>query len=115
MEKAVGTKIENFFRQYKCESYKKGHILLLANQTPKYAYYLLSGRIKQYDITHADTELIINIFKPGSYFMILTALTEILNNHCYSAETDITIYRAPIKHTTHFVNANPDVMKHMLA
>ncbi|MDN5274389.1 MAG: hypothetical protein JWP06_290 [Candidatus Saccharibacteria bacterium] len=114
MEKAVGSKIENFFRQYKRDAYKKGYVLLLADENPKYAYYLVSGRIKQYDITHSGTEIIVNIFKPGAYFMILTAITGLPNTHYYSAETDIIIYRAPIKYTTHFVNTNPDVMKHML-
>lgn len=114
MEEAVGIKIENFFRCYKHESYKKGQVLLLAGESPKYAYYLTSGRIKQYDITHTGTEIIVNIFKPGSYFMILTGLTESPNSHYYSAETDVAVYQAPIKNTIHFVNSNPDVMKYVL-
>lgn len=107
-------KIETFFKAYKKESYKKGQVLFLAGENPKYAYYLISGRVKQYDITQAGCEIIVGIFKPKTYFMVLTALTGLPNSHYYSAETDITLYRAPVKDTTEFVYANPDVMKHML-
>ena len=107
-------RIENFFRQYRIETYKKGHTLLLADESPKYAYYLIKGRVKQYDISQRGDEIIVNIFKPGTYFMVLTALTGQSNSYYFSAETDITLCRAPKDAISQFVTNNPDVMQHML-
>jgi len=114
MEAVRKTKIDAFFRQYRLESYKKGQVLLLAGENPTHAYYLVRGRVKQYEITGQGREIIVNIFRPNNYFMILTALTGLPNSYYFSAETDISVYRVPIKDTVRYVNNNPDAMKAML-
>lgn len=108
------SKIDGFFRQYRPETYEKGYTLLLADESPKYAYYLIRGRVKQYDISQKGDEIIVNIFKPGTYFMALTTLTGQLNSYYFSAETDITLYRAPKDAVQKLVANNPDVMQYML-
>lgn len=107
-------KIEQFFRQYRLETYKKGYTLLLADEIPDRAYYIVEGCVKQYDISQNGDEIIVNIFKANAYFMVLTALTGKPNAYYFSAETDITLYCAPTKAVVEFVISNPDVMKHML-
>jgi len=115
METDVKTKVEKFFRQYSVQSYKKGQVLLLSNETPVHTYYILEGRVKQYEITYKGNEIIVNTFKPGSYFMMLTALTDLPNLYYFSAETDVKLLCAPVKDVANFVNNNPDVMKDLLS
>ena len=114
MEDDVETKIETFFRQHSVKSYKKGQVLLLSNETPTHAYYLLEGRVKQYEITYKGSEIIVNTFSPGAYFMVLTALTDLPNLYYFSAETDVKLLCAPAEDVAAFVNNNPDVMKDLL-
>lgn len=115
METNAKTKVEKFFRQYSVQSYKKGQVLLLSNETPAYTYYILEGRVKQYEISYKGNEIIVNTFKPGAYFMMLTALTDLPNLYYYSAETDVKLLCAPVKDVSKFVNDNPDVMEDLLA
>lgn len=115
METDVKTKVEAFFGQHTTQSYKKGQVLLLSNETPAYAYYILEGRVKQYEITYKGNEIIVNTFKPGAYFMMLTALTNLPNLYYFSAETDVKLLCAPVKEVAKFVNENPDVMRDLLS
>jgi CRP-like cAMP-binding protein len=114
METDVEAKVETFFRQYGAKSYKKGQVLLLSNETPTHAYYLLEGRVKEYEITYKGSEIIVNTFRPGAYFMVLTALTNLPNLYYFSAETDVKLLCAPVEDVATFVNNNPDVMKDLL-
>ena len=114
METGVKTKIETFFRQYSTQSYKKGQVLLLSNETPTHAYYLVEGRVKQYEITYKGDEIIVNIFKPGSYFMVMSVLTDLPNLYYFSAETDVTLLCAPVDEVAEFINKNPEVLKDLL-
>ncbi|HEU5121911.1 MAG TPA: Crp/Fnr family transcriptional regulator [Candidatus Saccharimonadales bacterium] len=114
MEANAKTKVDTFFRQYSLQTYKKGHVLLLSNETPTHVYYIEEGRVKQYEITYKGNEIIVNIFKPGAYFVMLTALTGLPNLYYFSAETDVKLRCAPVKDVVDFVNNNPDVMKDLL-
>lgn len=114
MHAAGNTKVESFFRQYRLKSYKRGHILVLAGDSPLFAYFLVKGRVKQYDITQHGSEIIVNIFKSGTYFMVLTALTNLPNAYYFSAETDVILYCVPVTDVITFVNTNPDAMRDML-
>jgi CRP-like cAMP-binding protein len=114
MKMVDGSKLEIFFQRYRLETYKKGHVLLLATERPDYAYYLLKGRVKQYDITRQGKEIIVHIIKPDTSFLILPNLTELPNSFYFSAATDITACRAPVKDALRFVTSNPDIMKDIL-
>jgi len=109
------TQIDAFFRKHRREIYKKGHVILLAGERTKYAYYLVRGRVKQYDITYQGSEITVNTFKAGDYFMIPTTLASVPSAYYFSAATDITIYCAPVEDTMVFMNSHPEVLRDMLA
>jgi CRP-like cAMP-binding protein len=115
MEASAKTKVDRFFRQYGLQTYKKGQVLLLSNETPTCVYFIEEGRVKQYEITYKGSEIIVNIFKPGTYFVMLTALTGLPNLYYFSAETDVKLRCAPINEVVDFVNSNPDVMRDLLS
>ncbi len=115
MEAHAKEKVDKFFRQYSLQTFKKGQVLLLSNETPTHIYYIEVGRVKQYEITYKGNEIIVNTFRPGSYFMMLTVLTGLPNLYYFSAETDVKLRCAPIKDVADFVNNNPDIMKDLLS
>jgi CRP/FNR family transcriptional regulator len=107
-------KAELFFKKYKTKSFKKDQVVLLAHDKPKYAYYITEGWVKQYDITQKGNEIVVNVFKPGSAFMVLTALTGLPSSYYFSAGSDVTVHYVPVKDATIFVSRNPEVLKDML-
>ncbi len=114
MNGAGKAKAEGFFRRYNTKTYKKDQVILLANDKPKYAYYITEGWVKQYDITQKGNEVVVNVFKPGSSFLTLTALTGLPSSYYFSAGSNVSMYCVPIKDATIFVSRNPDVLKDML-
>lgn len=114
MDVHQGAVIESFLSKYPVKYYKKGQTILLADEIPKNAYYLTSGRVKQYDITGQGVEITVNTFKPGSYFLALTTLSNTKNRYYFSAETDIKVHQIPKGDLSRFVGDNKEAMEQML-
>ena len=64
---------------------------------PSSIMYLEKGLVKQYVISHKGTELIIHIFKPGSFFYLMWAINNSPNSYYFEALTPIEIYKAPLE------------------
>ncbi len=114
MPKEITLKIEEYFSQYNRRTYKKDQILIHAGDEPQHIYYLISGKVRQYDITYRGDEIILNIMKPGAFFPMQLALTKIPNKYFFVAETDIEVRVAPIDASVAFLKDNPDVMLDLL-
>jgi CRP/FNR family transcriptional regulator len=107
--------IEAFFNRYPTKKYKKGHILILSGERTEYAYYLVEGKMKVYDVTYRGDEIIINTFRPPSFFPISLIINEAVTRYIYEADTDITIQQAPRADAAAFLNSNPDVVFDLLS
>lgn len=111
----VTPKIEEFFGQYNLRHYSKGQILLLNGDETDYVYHLISGKVKQYDVSYRGDEVILNVFKPPAFFPMSLAINKGVNPYIYEAETDIEIRQAPANEVVEFVKANPDVLLDLLS
>jgi len=107
--------IDNFFASYQLRKYTKGQILLLNWDDAKYVYYLISGRVKQYDVTHKGDEIILNTFKPPAFFPMSLAINQAPNPYTYEAETDLELRQAPVKDVIAFLKAHPEVTFDLLS
>jgi CRP/FNR family transcriptional regulator len=107
--------IEAFFSGYSTKRYKKGQILILAGETTDYAYYLVEGRMKIYDVTYRGDEIIIDTFRPPSLFPIALIINKSTTRYIYEADTDITIQQAPRADTLRFLDSHPDVVYDLLS
>jgi len=105
--------VEQFLARYPIKSYKKGQLLLLADEDPTYAYFLISGRVKQYDITSQGLEITINTFKPMSYFLVQIVLSGIKNRYYFSAETDIKVHQIPREDIIRFIFSDKEALSQM--
>lgn len=111
----VATKLEQFFANYKVRSYKKGQILILSGDEPEYIYRIVSGNVKQYDVSYRGDEMIVNIFKVGAFFPMSMAINKEPSHFIYEADTDIEVRQAPFEEVLEFVRSNPDVLYDLLS
>jgi CRP/FNR family transcriptional regulator, cyclic AMP receptor protein len=107
--------VDSFFEQYRLRHYSKGQILILSGDDTEYVYYLISGRVKQYDVTYRGDEIILNVFTPPSFFPMSLAMNHAPNPYTYEAETDIELKQAPSSEVIEFVKHSPEVLYDLLS
>lgn len=107
--------IDDFFASYRLRKYAKGHVLLLNGDDAVDIYYLVSGRVKQYDITHKGDEIIVNTFKPPAFFPMSLAINRTPNPYIYEAETNLELRQAPATDVVAFLKEHPDVTFDLLS
>lgn len=115
MTKEVASKVESFFANYRARSYPKGQILIMSGDETGYVYYLLSGSVKQYDVTYRGEEVILNIFKPPAFFPMSLAINKVANPYIYEADSPVQLRLAPANEVVAFIKDNPDVMFDLLS
>lgn len=115
MSEQVKNKISQFFQNYKTRIYKKGEILIRADDNPAGIFFLEKGIVKQYAISKKGNDQVVNIFKEQSYFPMSWAINETHNEYFFEAMTDLTIKLAPRDAVLTFVKDNPDVLYDLLA
>lgn len=113
--KSVSDKIDAFFTKYKHQMYKKGEILVRADDDPPGIFYLKEGVVKEYAISKKGEELVVNIFKPPSFFPMSWAINGSPNTFYFEAVTPANIRRAPKENVVTFLKRNPDVLFDLLA
>ncbi|MBP7832213.1 MAG: Crp/Fnr family transcriptional regulator [Candidatus Levybacteria bacterium] len=115
MDTNVDKKIEIFFSKFRKQKYRKGEILVRAGDEPSGIFYLKTGRVKKYAISKKGDELIVNIFKPTSFFPMSHAMNHLPNNYFYEAMEDLELIKSPVDEVNHFVKNEPDVLYDLLS
>lgn len=115
MPSVVEKQIDDFFAQYPPRRHSKGQILIFAGDEPDYVYNLISGKVKQYDVTYRGDEVILNVFKASAFFPMSLAINKTTNPYIYEAETDIEVRQAPADEAVDFIKSHPDVLFDLLA
>jgi len=114
-EVSVETKVREYFAQYPSRVYPKGHILVFADESPEHIYYLESGRVRKYDVSYRGDEVVVNIFKPGSFFPMSWAINQGDNKFFYKTEEKTELRIVPANDAMQFLKKNPDVMMDLLS
>lgn len=115
MESVVSSKIEAFFENHRLRKYTKGQVLILNGDSTDYVYHLLSGRVKQYDVSYRGDEITLNVFQPPAFFPMSLAINHVPNPYTYEAETDVELRQAPADEVVTFLKENPDVLFDLLS
>ncbi len=110
MNERVDKKINTFFSQFKPQAYKKGEILIRADDDPKGVFYLEEGYVKKYVISKKGDELTLYIFKPTLFFPLGWALNKSKNNYFYEARTSVVVRCATRDKFIEFIKSEPDVL-----
>ncbi len=114
MDKTISNKLDTFFTQYKNQKYKKGEIIIRADNEPSGIFYLKSGTVRQYTISRDGEEQTLNIYKPPSFFPMMWALHPVANSYYFEAATDIEVRRAPKDDVLAFIKGEPDILFDLL-
>lgn len=115
MDKTAAELVEEFFSKYRVRKYTKGQVLLLNGDDAQFVYNVVSGRVKQYDVSYRGDEIILNVFKPPAFFPMSLAINKTDNPYTYEAETDIEVRQAPADEVVAFLRTNPEVTFDLLS
>lgn len=114
MNDVVSQKIESYFSQYPMRKYPKQQILIHAYEDPENVFYLVEGKVKQYDISRRGDEVVVNVFKPGAFFPMQWAITGMDNKFFFGSESAIEVRVVPVKDALQFLHDNEDVTYDLL-
>lgn len=115
MNEEIQKKLEAFFTKYKKQQFKKGGILVRADDDPSGIFYLTVGTVKMYLISRNGDELVLNLFKPISFFPMFWGINETSNLYYFEAMDDVVVWRAPRDDVIAMLKKNPDVVFDLLS
>lgn len=107
--------IDYLFSDYPIRHYKRGQILILPGESTDYAYYIVRGRMKVYDISYRGDEITIDIFKEPAIFPLSLILNQSSTRYIYEADSDIELRKAPASTVLNFLVAHTDLTLDLLS
>ena len=110
------TKIfETFFQQFIIRDYKKGEMLIRADDDPQGIFSLQEGYVRQYTISRSGFELTLHILKPITYFPMVWAVNGTPNVYNFEALTPVKVGRAPRDQVVSFIKDKPDIIFELMS
>lgn len=106
---------ETFYKQFIIRNYKKGEMLIRADDDPQGIFYLKKGYVRQYTISKAGYELTLHILKPVSYFPMVWAVNGTPNVYYFEALTPVEVGRAPRDQVVNFIKDKPTIIFELLS
>lgn len=115
MPTETATKVHDHFSKYPKRSYPKGQILIFADESPDHIFYIVSGKVRVYDVSYRGDEVVINVFKSPAFFPMSWAINKTPNTYFYKTEEPTTVHIVPADDAVEYIKANPDVMLNLLS
>lgn len=109
-EDSILKKTDTFFHKFTLLQFKKGEIILRADDQPVGVFYLSKGLVRQYLVSHKGEILVIHIFRPGAFFQMMWVINGTRNIYYYDAVTEAVLYRAPLKEVKEFIKKDPEIL-----
>lgn len=106
---------ENFYKQFAVREYKKGEVLIRADDDPQGIFYLKKGYVRQYTISKTGFELTLHILRPVSYFPMVWAVNGTPNVYYFEALTPVEVGRAPRERVVSFIKDKPAIIFELLS
>ncbi len=106
---------ELFYKQFQIRNYKKGEILIRADDNPQGIFCLIKGYVREYTISKAGFELTLHILKPISYFPMVWAVNGTPNVYYFEALTEVEVGRAPKEQVVDFIKDKPTIIFELLS
>jgi len=101
---------EKFYQQFITRNYKKGEMLIRADDDPQGIFCLTKGYVRQYTISPSGNELSLHILKPISYFPMVWAINGTPNVYFFEALTEVEVGRAPQEQVVNFIKNKPNLL-----
>ena len=107
--------VEFFFSQFRKISYRKGAMIVAADEDPSGVFYLKKGSVRVTTISSKGDEVVLNIFKPHAFFPMDWAINQTKNWYAYQAIEDVELCLAPREKVVAYVKEHPDILFDLLA
>ncbi len=111
----VEAKVAHFFEKYRMVGFEKGEILIQADVPPTGILYLVTGQVRQYDVSSSGEQIVVNVFQPPAFFPMNWAIHRHPNHYVYEAFTPVAVRKAPVEAVLEFVRREPDVVYDLLS
>ncbi|MDB5161809.1 MAG: hypothetical protein JWM52_317 [Candidatus Saccharibacteria bacterium] len=115
MDFDIHEKVQSFFETYPKRTYPKDQIMIFGGESPEKVFYMISGKISQYDISYRGDEIVINIYKSPAFFPMVWAMNKIPNRYFFKADEVSEVHMAPADDVVAFIKQNPDVMFNLVS
>ncbi|MFA5840036.1 MAG: Crp/Fnr family transcriptional regulator [Candidatus Margulisiibacteriota bacterium] len=115
MNKLKHKEFETFYEQFVIRDYKKGELLIRADDDPQGIFCLTKGYVRQYTISKTGYELTLHILKPVSYFPMVWAINGTPNVYFFEALTAVQVGRAPRDQVVNFIKDKPKVIFELMS
>lgn len=112
MEQEISEKLDRFFRQFKLVSFLKNQLIFGADQEPTGVMFIKSGFVRQFAISQNGDEVILHIFKPGTFFPMIWAMAGVANRHYFQTLSPTKGYLAPKESFLKFLKEDPKLLYH---
>lgn len=106
-------KLSRFLSHFPVFHYKKGEILLRAEDEPSGAFFIKKGFVRDYSISSEGQELTLIIFKPNDFFPMRWVMNDAINDHYFEAMTDVEVWRVPKQQFLDFIGDNSDMLNEL--
>jgi CRP/FNR family cyclic AMP-dependent transcriptional regulator len=106
---------EAFYKQFATRTYKRGEILIRADDDPQGIFCLTKGYVRQFTISKAGFELTLHILKPISFFPMVWAINGTPNVYNFEALTPVEVKRAPRDQVVNFIKDKPSVIFELMS
>jgi CRP-like cAMP-binding protein len=106
---------ETFYKQFTIRTYKKGEMLIRADDDPQGIFCLTKGFVRQYTISKTGLELTLHILKPISYFPMVWAINSTPNVYHFEALTPVEVGRAPREQVINFIKDKPAIIFELMS
>lgn len=106
---------ETFYDQFTTRKYKKGEVLIRADDDPQGIFCLTKGYVRQYTISKTGLELTLHILKPISYFPLVWAINGTPNVYYFEALTEVEVGRAPRDQVVNFIKDKPTIIFELMS
>lgn len=114
MTSAISDKVPHFFTAFPLREFHKRELLIRPGEPLPGVFYLVEGRVSEYDVTPTGSEVVVNVFKPGAFFPMSAALNNTPNDYFFEASTKVKVHVAPPGSAAQFLQDNPDVTLDLL-
>lgn len=115
MTKSKIKEFETFYRQFTVRNYRKGEMLIRADDDPQGIFCLTKGYVRQYTISKTGLELTLHILKPTSYFPMVWAINGTPNVYYFEALTSVEVGRAPRDQVVNFIKDKPTIIFELMS
>lgn len=115
MTRETETIVDEFFASSPVRHYKKGHIVVVAGEPAEHVYYLVSGRVKVYDVTYRGDEIVVVSMRGPSLFPLSSVMNKTAPRYMFEADSDIALKQAPIDEMSVFLNDHPEVVSDLFS